>query len=258
MDAKPSEARQSGDLALSLRSISQGYGKRAVLHEVSFDVPRRQTIGLLGPNGAGKTTLLRTLTTLMKPRSGEIIAEGRWIDSRQATRDFRRQLGYLPQGFSYDSSFTAHEFVSYALWMRKVPNADIAAEASKALEQVGLAERANSKMGELSGGMRQRAGIAAAIAAEPALVVLDEPTAGLDPGQRFELRALLGDVAKRSTIILSTHLIEDLAAIADYLVVISDGNIIYQGSTAMLHDAKYQSVEGLEAAYRDLLAGKWS
>jgi len=210
---------------------------------------------LLGPNGAGKTTLLRTLVTLLKPRAGELLSDGVVIDGRASIREFRRKLGYLPQGFSYDDAFSALDFVSYALWMREYPSARIVDEARSALGRVDLADRALSRMRELSGGMRQRVGIAAAIAGEPSLIVLDEPTAGLDPGQRFELRSLLSVVAKRSTIILSTHLIEDLAAIADHLIVLNDGRISYEGSAEMLREKENQSVEGLESVYRRLLSG---
>ncbi|WP_205647286.1 ATP-binding cassette domain-containing protein [Actinobaculum sp. 313] len=227
-----------------MHGLCQGYGKREVLHDLCFDVPGNGTTGLLGPNGAGKTTLLRTLVTLLKPRAGELRSGGVAIDSRAAIREFRRKLGYLPQGFSYDEAFSALDFVSYALWMREYPSARIADEARNALARVDLADRASSRMRELSGGMRQRVGIAAAIAGEPSLIVLDEPTAGLDPGQRFELRAVLSDVAARSTIILSTHLIEDLAAIADHLIVLNEGRISYEGTAEMLRAKESLSVEG--------------
>ncbi|MBE6484285.1 MAG: ATP-binding cassette domain-containing protein [Actinomycetaceae bacterium] len=251
--ASVSEASSSPVFAA--RGLRQGYGKREVLHDLSFAIPGKGTTGLLGPNGAGKTTLLRTLVTLLKPRAGELLSDGVVIDGRASIREFRRKLGYLPQGFSYDDAFTALDFVSYALWMREYPSARIVDEARSALGRVDLADRALSRMRELSGGMRQRVGIAAAIAGEPSLIVLDEPTAGLDPGQRFELRSLLSEVAKRSTIILSTHLIEDLAAIADHLIVLNDGRISYEGSAEMLREKENQSVEGLESVYRRLLSG---
>ncbi|WP_164546629.1 ATP-binding cassette domain-containing protein [Actinobaculum sp. 352] len=244
--------------AFAVHGLCQGYGKREVLHDLGFDVPGNGTTGLLGPNGAGKTTLLRTLVTLLKPRAGELRSGGVAIDSRAAIREFRRKLGYLPQGFSYDEAFSALDFVSYALWMREYPSARIADEARNALARVDLADRASSRMRELSGGMRQRVGIAAAIAGEPSLIVLDEPTAGLDPGQRFELRAVLSDVAARSTIILSTHLIEDLAAIADHLIVLNEGRISYEGTAEMLRAKESLSVEGLEAVYRRLLNGDYA
>ena len=251
----PAPAADADFPAFAVRGLRQGYGKREVLHDLSFAIPGKGTTGLLGPNGAGKTTLLRTLVTLLKPRAGELLSDGVVIDGRASIREFRRKLGYLPQGFSYDDAFSALDFVSYALWMREYPSARIVDEARSALGRVDLADRALSRMRELSGGMRQRVGIAAAIAGEPSLIVLDEPTAGLDPGQRFELRSLLSVVAKRSTIILSTHLIEDLAAIADHLIVLNDGRISYEGSAEMLREKENQSVEGLESVYRRLLSG---
>ncbi|WP_405657996.1 ATP-binding cassette domain-containing protein [Streptomyces sp. NBC_00079] len=190
--------------------------------------------GLLGPNGAGKTTLLRMLATVIPPSSGTL----RLLSHQPATaaerRRIRRCLGYLPQSLGYYPSFTVHEFVEYFALLKEIPPRRLARAVDDAIEQVGLGDRAGSKLRTLSGGMLRRAGIAQAIVNDPQVLLLDEPTAGLDPEQRVELRALLREIGARATVVVSTHLVEDVAAACDEVALMLAGKIIFTGTPAEL------------------------
>jgi ABC-2 type transport system ATP-binding protein len=190
--------------------------------------------GLLGPNGAGKTTLLRIMATVIPPTSGTVRLLGRDPARPAARREIRRSLGYLPQTVGYYPNFTVTEFVEYFALLKEIPRTRAAQAAAEAIERVGLGGRARSKLRTLSGGMLRRAGIAQAIVNDPLLLLLDEPTAGLDPQQRVEFRTLLREIGARATVIISTHLVEDVAAACDHVALMLDGRIAFSGTTADL------------------------
>lgn len=214
--------------------LEQGYGGRTVLARLSIRF-EEGVCGLLGPNGAGKTTLLKTLATIIPPQGGVLEVQGRAIDSDRAARQARRDIGYLPQDFGYTPGFTVFEFVRYCAWLREVPRVAATEAALRIIEQVGLADRAKSPMKSLSGGMLRRAGIASALVAEPRVLLLDEPTVGLDPEQRYEFRDLIRRL-EGVTVILSTHLVEDVSVLCGEVVVLDEGRVRYQGSTLELAD----------------------
>ena len=170
--------------------ISQGYGSRTILDDISIELTAGTT-ALLGPNGAGKTTLLRTLATVQPLRGGHLVISGHDVNSEKDARAARRSLGYLPQNFGYDPAMSVFDFVLYGAWARGVTRKNRVEDTREALDYVGLADRAQDKMKRLSGGMRQRAGIAWSIVGRPAIALLDEPTVGLDPEQRIYFRELL-------------------------------------------------------------------
>jgi ABC-type multidrug transport system ATPase subunit len=186
--------------------------------------------GLLGPNGAGKTTLIRALATVLRPAAGDL----RLLGERTTVRAVRRRLGYLPQEFGYYPRFTVREFVEYMAWLKEMPRPRIADAVQRAVERVGLTDRADDRMKTLSGGMLRRAGIAQAIVNDPELLLLDEPTVGLDPSQRLEFRALLRQLGERSCVLVSTHLVEDVAAACRDVVLIDGGRLVFQGTPADL------------------------
>ena len=178
--------------------------------------------GLLGPNGAGKTTLLRILATVIPPSTGRLRLLGRDPNAYGQRRQVRRRLGYLPQNLGYYPGFTVAEFVEYFALLKEVPPAAVPAAVAAAVERVDLGDKARSKLRTLSGGMLRRAGIAQAIVNEPDLLLLDEPTAGLDPEQRVAFRALMRDLGQKATVVVSTHLVEDVGAACSQVALMDE------------------------------------
>ena len=186
--------------------------------------------GLLGPNGAGKTSLLRMMATVIPPTSGTLRLLGRDPGSYGPRREIRRRLGYLPQNLGYYPGFTVAEFVEYFALLKDMPPGRVPRAVAAAIEQVDLGGKARAKLRTLSGGMLRRVGIAQAIVNEPELLLLDEPTAGLDPEQRVAFRALLRDLGQRATVIVSTHLVEDVGAACSEVALMDAGKIVFHGT----------------------------
>ncbi|MDL5201622.1 ABC transporter ATP-binding protein [Streptomyces sp. ALI-76-A] len=190
--------------------------------------------GLLGPNGAGKTSLIRVLATVAAPAGGTVELLGADVRDRRERAAVRRRLGYLPQEFGYYPGFTVREFVAYVAWLKEMPAAGTPAAVERAVARVGLADRIDAKVKTLSGGMVRRVGIAQAIVNDPDVLLLDEPTAGLDPEQRVEFRALLRELGGSSTVIVSTHLVEDVAAACTEVTLVEAGRVAYRGTPESL------------------------
>jgi ABC-2 type transport system ATP-binding protein len=190
--------------------------------------------GLLGPNGAGKTTLMRALATVLRPAAGRLEILGQPVHAGGDLRSVRRALGYLPQDFGYYRWFTVREFVEYVAWLKELAPRDAPDAVQRAIDRVGLTARARSTMRSLSGGMLRRVGIAQAIVSDPAVLLLDEPTAGLDPEQRMTVRALLRDLGRDSCVVVATHLVEDVAAACTDVVLLEEGRLVFQGVPADL------------------------
>jgi len=239
---------------ISGRGLTQKYGRRVVLDNVDIDL-RPGITALLGPNGAGKTTLMRILATIQHPAGGQLTIDGKTVDSVASSRSARRQIGYLPQRFGFEPGMRVRDFVTYAAWLRGVSRRDRSRAADKAIKHVGLTDQSNVKMGQLSGGMRQRAAIAWAIVGEPMIVLLDEPTVGLDPQQRLRFRETIAGLTD-ATILLSTHLIDDVDAIGDRVIVMHSGKLRFAGDIdelKALDDDKMPGNAPLERAYMALL-----
>jgi ABC-2 type transport system ATP-binding protein len=199
--------------------------------------------GLLGPNGAGKTTLLRVLATVMALTEGEVTILGHNPASSAGRLQIRRRLGYMPQEPGFHMNFTAFEFVDYvAILKEMVDGRKRHAEVSRVLNEVKLTEVATKKIKALSGGMRRRVGLAQALLGEPDLLILDEPTAGLDPEQRLRFRELLSNLSENRTVVLSTHQTEDVAALCPRVVVMNHGQALFSGSPPTLASVARGSV----------------
>ncbi|MEV6636274.1 ATP-binding cassette domain-containing protein [Actinoplanes sp. NPDC051470] len=186
--------------------------------------------GLLGPNGAGKTTLMRALATVVKPAGGRLTLLGQAADGHTDLRRVRRGIGYLPQQFGFYPRFTVREFIEYMAWLKEMPKAAIPGAVQRAIDRVGLSGKANARMKTLSGGMQRRAGIAQAIVNDPEVLLLDEPTVGLDPEQRLDFRELIRDLGVNSCVLVSTHLVEDVAVACSDVVLINEGRLVFQGT----------------------------
>lgn len=241
-------------MPIRLHNVSQGYRGREVFRGIDLSLDGG-IVGLVGPNGAGKTTLLRTMATVMPPKSGEVVVDGVAVRGEADARRVREGIGYLPQRFGAPSGMRLVDFVRYSAWLRGVPPDRWNSATDEALAAVDLTDRRSSRMRSLSGGMRQRAGIACAIVGRPSVMLLDEPTVGLDPGQRLQFRRMIEGLSS-ATVVLSTHLIEDVDAISDRAVVLFDGAVLFDGTVDEMAARGSSAAPGntpLERAYMSLL-----
>ena len=211
-------------MELKADRLTKQYDNKIAVDRLSFSLEKGVT-GLLGANGAGKTTLMRMLSGLLTPTSGEISYD----DMSVKSEDYRNVLGYLPQDFGYYPEFSGREFLMYFCALKGLDKKAAKARTSELLEIVGLEEAADKKIRKYSGGMKQRVGIAQAIINRPEVLILDEPTAGLDPKERVRFRDLIGELGKESVVLLSTHIVSDIEHVADRLIMMKDGQICWQG-----------------------------
>jgi len=222
---------------LEIQNLSKVYpnGNRA-LDDVSLTIESGM-FGLLGPNGAGKSTLMRILVTLLEPSSGSVFVDG--LDLSKHRDDIRCMLGYLPQDFRFFSNLTTFEFLDYGARLSGMKNTKIRKEAiNQMLETVGLFEARDRKANKLSGGMKRRLGIAQALINDPRIIIVDEPTTGLDPEERIRFRNLLSTISSRDVIIiLSTHIVADISSTCRNMALLSNGKLAYSGSPEMLIDS---------------------
>ncbi len=218
-------------MELSVDRLTKQYGKKIAVDCVST-VMKPGVYGLLGENGAGKTTLMRMLCAILEATAGEVFLDGKEICALGA--DYRDLLGYLPQDFGYYPNYTAREFLLYMAALKGIPRDMAKKRAQELLEVVGLNEVEAKKIKTFSGGMKQRVGIAQALLNQPKILILDEPTAGLDPKERVRFRNLISDYAAGRIVILSTHIVSDIEAIADEVLLMRKGKLISQGTVPEL------------------------
>lgn len=216
--------------AVQAVALSKSYGKRHALTEASFALEPGVT-ALLGQNGAGKSTLIRLLATVEQPDSGSLTAGHGSLHRGKGVRRYRRTLGWLPQSFSAPMQSSVRQFVDYVAWLKEVPRADRRTAVEHAVTSVGLLERIDDRLASLSGGMLRRIGLAQAVVNDPTVLLLDEPTAGLDPRQRVEFAALVRSHSS-GTVLLATHLLEDVVLAAESLIVLDAGTVLFAGSLA--------------------------
>lgn len=205
--------------------VTKQYKNKIAVDRLSIKLTKG-VYGLLGANGAGKTTLMRMMCGILRPDSGEISFDGKGVNEEE----YRDQLGYLPQDFGYYPDFTAIDFMMYMASLKGIPKKKAKEKSMELLEKVNLANLAKKKIKTFSGGMKQRLGIAQALLNNPSVLVLDEPTAGLDPKERVKFRNLISQLGQDRIVLLSTHIVSDVEYIADIILVMKDGSLIHSGS----------------------------
>ncbi len=215
---------------IKVSGLTKDYGARRAINNLNFDAQQGEIVGFLGPNGAGKTTTMRILTGYMPPTDGEAIVAG--YDVVEESLEVRRRVGYLPETVPLYTDMVVFDYLKFMGELRKIPNVDDRVE--EVLDMVGLIDRADGYIGNLSKGMRQRVGLAQALLHRPEVLILDEPTIGLDPGQVVEVRELIRQIGKERTVLLSTHLLNEAQNICDRVLIINKGKIVTEDTTENL------------------------
>ena len=240
-------------MRIELKGITKKYGKKTVLSDVNQSFAEG-VYGILGPNGAGKTTLLNIMASVLSTDGGKIYYEGKEIN--ELGERYRAILGYLPQKMEFYDHFTGYEFLKY-MYLLKGGKQKNPEQLNDLLQRVHLYNVRNQKIGTYSGGMKRRLGIAQAFIGEPKLLLLDEPTVGLDLEERAEFKKMVKEQGKKGTVILSTHIVSDVEETADYIVFINDGKLLESKDNDYYKSyMKEHGIEGLEQYYLQL-AGKW-
>lgn len=214
-------------MELKVENLYKQYKKKKALNEISFEL-KKGIYGLLGENGAGKSTLMRILATVDFPTKGKVLYDGNEI--LELDEEYRNLIGYMPQEFSVYPGFTAKDFLEYMGTLKGISTEKLKVKIPEVLDFVNLSEVANKKVRTFSGGMKRRIGIAQAIINDPKILILDEPTAGLDPKERIRFSNIISDMSKEKIVLLSTHIVSDIEAIANKLIVIKNGEILETGN----------------------------
>ncbi len=217
---------------IEIKNLTKKFGDNVVLDEISFSVSKGEVLGFLGPNGAGKTTTMKIITSFWSPTSGLVEVGG--LDVAKNSLAIRKKIGYLPETVPLYDDMKVIEYLKFIAQIREVPKENIKNRIKEVAEQCGLTQVLNKPIDELSKGYRQRVGLAQAIMHQPDILILDEPTTGLDPNQIVEIRDLIKQIGKEKTVIFSTHILSEVSATCDRVIIINKGKIVGQGSPAEL------------------------
>jgi ABC-2 type transport system ATP-binding protein len=235
-------------MAITVRNLTKFYGTEKAIDDISFDVKTGEILGFLGPNGAGKTTTMKIITCYMPPSSGTVEVDGYSIHDHSL--EVRKKIGYLPELNPLYTDMNVVEYLDYAARLHGVDKTKLKQQINAMIEVCGLKEVRHKDIGELSKGYRQRVGLAQAMIHDPDVLILDEPTSGLDPNQIVEIRNLIRQLGRAKTVILSTHILSEVQATCDRVVIINDGKIVADGTPAQLQ----QEFRGAEAISLELKA----
>ncbi len=218
-------------ISIEIREVTKLYGAQKALDNISFSINKGEIIGLLGPNGAGKSTLMKIITSFITPNSGTVLING--SDVLEDNLNTRRKIGYLPENNPLYTDMYVREYLSFVLKIYKT-SFDVKQRVEEMIELTGLTPESHKKIGALSKGYRQRVGLAQALIHDPEILILDEPTSGLDPNQLVDIRQIILDLGKEKTIILSTHIMQEVEAMCDRVVIIHKGKLVADDLTSNL------------------------
>ena len=229
-------------MSIEVKNLSKFYGQQAAVNDISFSIQKGEIVGFLGPNGAGKSTTMKILTGFIPATSGEVKICGMEVDVDSL--ETRKKIGYLPENNPLYLDMYVREYLEFVGKIYKVPN--LKARIDEMIQQVGLEVEQNKKIGMLSKGYRQRVGLAQAIIHDPEVLILDEPTTGLDPNQLVEIRELIKRIGKSKTVMLSTHIMQEVEAICDRVIIIKSGKIVANSTAAELQYEENKQVVYVE------------
>jgi ABC-2 type transport system ATP-binding protein len=231
---------------IEVRDLCKYYGSTHAVDGVSFDVPPGQVLGFLGPNGAGKTTTMRVITCYLQPTQGTVLVDG--LDVTTDALEVRKRIGYLPESAPLYNEMNVYDHLEYITEVRHIAPRQRRDAVRRAVESCGLQGVLSKNVGQLSSGYRQRVGLAQAIIHDPEILILDEPTRGLDPNQISEIRGLIRELGREKTVIFSTHILQEVQAVCDRVMIIHKGKMVFDGSK---EDMSY-GLSGKERVYLEL------
>jgi ABC-2 type transport system ATP-binding protein len=241
------------ETTIEVKNLTKFYGDFQALKGISFEVHQGEIVGFLGPNGAGKSTTMKILTCFMAATSGSAKVVGR--DVFEDSIAVRARVGYLPESVPLYDQMIVYDYIEHLAEMRGVPASRRADRVKYAIEVCGLAPVVGKKIDELSKGYRQRVGLAQALVHEPDVLILDEPTSGLDPNQIVEIRELIRRIGREKTVLLSTHILQEIEALCDRVILINGGKVVADGTFEALYDAYPAAERNLEKLFRMLTGG---
>ncbi|MBC62171.1 MAG: multidrug ABC transporter ATP-binding protein [Zetaproteobacteria bacterium] len=236
---------------INAKQLTRKYGSFTAIQDLNFSIPRGQIVGLLGHNGAGKTTTLKILTGYMEATSGSISIGG--VDVQENRQDIQKNLGYLPEVSPLYPEMTVWQYLDHIADLRNISSEKKNSAIAEAIKATELGDKAASYINTLSKGYRQRVGVAQAIIHKPEILILDEPTNGLDPSQIITMRNLIKNLSKTSTVIISTHIMQEVEAICDRVIIILNGKIALDSDLSQLKASENQLIIGVNAEYKDVL-----
>lgn len=216
-------------MGISVTNLTKSYGQQHAVDNISFDIKTGEIVGFLGPNGAGKSTTMRILTCYLSPTSGNAEVSG--FDIRTHPEEVRKRIGYLPENNPLYEDMSIVDYLTMTAELQKVPKNDILPRIRKMVELCGLNKERHKNIGELSKGYRQRVGLAQALLHDPEVLILDEPTTGLDPNQIIEIRELIKEIGKEKTVLLSSHILKEVEMTCDRILIINQGKLVADDST---------------------------
>lgn len=219
-------------MSIKVENLSKFYGTQQAVKDISFEVKTGEIVGFLGPNGAGKSTTMKMITTYLTPNNGSILVND--VDAQDNPIEVRKKIGYLPEQNPLYQDMNVVDYLYYAAELQSVPKESIPESVKKMIKVCGLEDVKHKDIGELSKGYKQRVGLAQAMIHNPDVLLLDEPTSGLDPNQIIEIRKLIKDLGKQKTLMLSTHILQEVQATCDRVIIINNGEIVADGTTDSL------------------------
>lgn len=219
-------------MSIKVENLTKFYGTQAAVNNISFEINKGEIVGFLGPNGAGKSTTMKMITTYLTPNDGKILVEG--LDTETDSLNVRKRIGYLPETNALYLDMNVVDYLIYAAKLEGVEKSKVKSSVNKMIELCGLQDVKHKDIGQLSKGYKQRVGLAQAMVHEPDVLILDEPTSGLDPNQIIEIRKLIKSLGKQKTLILSTHILQEVQATCDRVLIINKGQIVADGTPDQL------------------------
>jgi ABC-2 type transport system ATP-binding protein len=235
-------------MAITVRNLTKFYGQEKAIRDISFDVKTGEILGFLGPNGAGKTTTMKIITCFMPPSSGTVDVDGYSVADHSI--EVRRKIGYLPEMNPLYLDMNVLEYLEYAAHLHGLDNVRMRQQLGQMIEVCGLKDVRHKDIGEMSKGYRQRVGLAQAMIHDPDVLILDEPTSGLDPNQIVEIRNLIKQLGRAKTVVLSTHILSEVQATCDRVIIVNEGSIVADGTPSELQ----QKFHGSESVTLELKA----